>query len=185
MCGYEGAKRDGNSYFVDNVRKEFEHCYVLNVISWSEQYGENFQPDEESYDDVFEAYRKHGALICTEGYASDNGIIFEKVEVNYRPIIMPGETLPEASFPSSHTMLALVVFGSAPSVFKRYVKDKGMMQAITIGFYALAIITVVGRLLSGVHWFTDIIAGALISATLLAGFFYALDLIKAARRKNK
>lgn len=80
MCGYEGAKRDGNSYFVDNVRKEFEHCYVLNVISWSEQYGENFQPDEESYDDVFEAYRKHGALICTEGYASDNGIIFEKVE---------------------------------------------------------------------------------------------------------
>ena len=59
------------------------------------------------------------------------------------------------------------------------------MQAITIGFYALAIITVVGRLLSGVHWFTDIIAGALISATLLAGFFYALDLIKAARRKNK
>ncbi len=112
-------------------------------------------------------------------------VIFEKVEINYRPIVMPGETLPEASFPSSHTMLALVVFGSAPSVLKRYIKDRNLMKAFTIGFYALAVITVVGRLLSGVHWFTDIIAGALISATLLAGFFYALDLIKEARRKNK
>lgn len=80
MCGYEAAKRDSHKYFVDNVRKDFEHAYALNVISVNEQYGDNEQPEEESYDNVFEAYRKKGALISTEGYASDNGIIFTKVE---------------------------------------------------------------------------------------------------------
>ena len=42
-------------------------------------------------------------------------VIFEKAEINFRPVIMPGETAPEASFPSSHTMLALTVFCSARS----------------------------------------------------------------------
>ena len=80
MCGYEGAKRDSHKYFVDNVRKEFEHAYALNVASVNEQYGDNEEPETEQYDEVFEAYRKKGALISTEGYASDNGIIFSKVE---------------------------------------------------------------------------------------------------------
>ena len=78
MCGYEGAKRDSHKWFVDNVRKEFEHAYALNVVSVNEQYGDNEVPDEESYDDVFEAYRKEGALIYTEGYAGT--VIMEKVK---------------------------------------------------------------------------------------------------------
>ena len=40
-------------------------------------------------------------------------IIFETVIINYRPIIMPDNTRPEASFPSSHTMLVCVIMGSA------------------------------------------------------------------------
>lgn len=67
MCGYEGAKRDSHKYFVDNVRKEFEHAYALNVASVNEQYGDNEEPETEQYDEVFEAYRKKGALISTEG----------------------------------------------------------------------------------------------------------------------
>lgn len=78
MCGYEGAKRDSHKWFVENVRKEFEHAYALNVISVNEQYGDNEVPDEEIYDDVFEAYRKEGALIYTEGYAGT--VIMEKVK---------------------------------------------------------------------------------------------------------
>jgi len=78
MCGYESAKRDSHKWFVDNCRKEFEHCYALNVVSVNEQYGDNELPEEDSFDDVFEAYRKEGALIYTEGYGS--GIIATKVK---------------------------------------------------------------------------------------------------------
>ena len=109
-------------------------------------------------------------------------VLFEKAEINYRPIIMPGETAPEASFPSSHTMLALVVFCSAPKVLKRYLKEASTRKLVSIVFYLLAGITVVGRLLSGVHWITDIIAGVLISATLLAGFNIVLTLIKPKKK---
>lgn len=80
MCGYEAAKRDSHKYFVDNVRNWFEQAYEYNVASVNEQYGDNEKPEVEQYDDVFDAYRKKGALISTEGYASDNGIIFTKVE---------------------------------------------------------------------------------------------------------
>ena len=77
MCGYEGAKRDSHVWFVENVRKEFEHAYALNVLSVNEQYGDNEAPEEDSFDDVFEAYRKEGALIYKEGYGS--GVIATKV----------------------------------------------------------------------------------------------------------
>lgn len=80
MCGFEEAKRHSHKWFIDNVRQEFEHAYALNVISVNEQYGDNEVPDENRYDDVFEAYRKMGTLIGNDGYASDNGIIYEKVQ---------------------------------------------------------------------------------------------------------
>ncbi len=79
MCGYEESKRDSHRWFIDNVRKEFEHAYALNVISVNEQYGDNVEPETDEYDEVFESYRKMGALIQREGYASTNGVIFTKV----------------------------------------------------------------------------------------------------------
>ena len=79
MCGYESAKRDSHKWFVDNVRREFEHAYALNVASVNEQYGDDSMPDEDSYDEVFESYRKKGALIYNEGYTS-GGAICVKVE---------------------------------------------------------------------------------------------------------
>lgn len=80
MYGIESAKRDTHRWFLENVRKEFEHVYALNVASVNEQYEDNRAPDENSYDDVFEAYRKKGELIGNDGYTSDNGIIFSKVD---------------------------------------------------------------------------------------------------------
>ena len=77
MCGYEEAKRDSHKYFIDHVRKEFEHAYVLNVISVNEQYDDHCEPEEESYDDLYERYRKMGKLIGTEGY--EMGVICTKV----------------------------------------------------------------------------------------------------------
>ena len=95
-------------------------------------------------------------------------VLFENVIVNYRPIIMPGNSTPEASFPSSHTMLVCVIMGSTLIIIGKYIKKKSMCRVIRGMCAAVIAVTVVGRLISGVHWFTDILGGLLISTFLLA-----------------
>ena len=97
-------------------------------------------------------------------------VLFENVIVNYRPIIMPGCSNPEASFPSSHTMLVCVIMGSTLIIIGKYIKKKSMCRVIRGMCAAVIAVTVVGRLISGVHWFTDILGGLLISTFLLALF---------------
>ncbi|MBQ1342483.1 MAG: phosphatase PAP2 family protein, partial [Erysipelotrichaceae bacterium] len=65
------------------------------------------------------------------------------------------------------------------------VTSKQIRKIISIVLYVLAGITVVGRLLSGVHWFTDILASIFISATLLYAFYIALDVIKPKKKIHK
>ena len=101
--------------------------------------------------------------------------LFEKVIINYRPIIMSDATEPEASFPSSHTMLICVVMGSTIMVINRYIKNKRLASIMQVACAIIMIITVVGRLICGVHWFTDIMGGIFISITLLAAFFGILE----------
>lgn len=97
-------------------------------------------------------------------------VLFEKVIINYRPVIMEGETEPEASFPSSHTMLIVVVLGSLIILSRHYFNLKhaaisAIMQAVCVFLIGLMI---AGRLICGVHWLTDIVGGILIGFTLLA-----------------
>lgn len=103
-------------------------------------------------------------------------VLFEKVVINYRPIIMPGATAPEASFPSSHTMLIITVMASASLVLGQYVRSRFLRVLVTVLCYIMILITVFGRLYCGVHWFTDIVGGILLSVTLVAlysAFLYA------------
>ena len=97
-------------------------------------------------------------------------VAFEKVVVNFRPVILPDETSPEASFPSSHTMLACVIFGSAIVMTRIYMEKDAKLLAINIILCILIFITVFGRLISGVHWLTDIAGGVLISIFLVSAF---------------
>ena len=95
-------------------------------------------------------------------------ILFENVIINYRPIIMPDNTHPEASFPSSHTLLVCVIMGSAAMLISRYFKNKTLRNILRALCFVIIGVTVVGRLIASVHWFTDILGGILISVTLLA-----------------
>ena len=106
-------------------------------------------------------------------------VLFELVVVNYRPVIMLGETLPEASFPSSHTMLICCVMGSTVLMLKHYVKSFELRVGLQAGCLVVAAVTVVGRLLSGVHWMTDIVGGVLLSCALVALF---AAMVKLAER---
>ena len=93
-------------------------------------------------------------------------VLFEKFIVNYRPVIMPGETEPEASFPSSHTVLIVVVMIAVMMIIDLYVSDlfTGLIRALCV---MITVVAVAGRLYCGVHWLTDIIGGLLLSAMLL------------------
>ena len=107
------------------------------------------------------------ALGCLYAALACCYIFFEKVIINYRPVILPGEAAPEASFPSSHAMLACVIFGSAALLAGRYVKDRTLRLLLMLLCVLLAAAAVLLRLFSGVHWLTDILAGVLLGAALL------------------
>ena len=105
-------------------------------------------------------------------------VLFEKAVVNCRPVLMEGETVPEASFPSSHTVLAMVIFGAVAMILADYVKDKktaGLLQNVCL---ILMVVAVIGRLISGVHWFTDILGGVFLSYALLQLFSGILEKLR-------
>ena len=91
-------------------------------------------------------------------------VFFEKVIINYRPILINGFL--EASYPSSHTLMTICLCGSSIIVNKKLFNNK-ITKFINILLLLIVLITVIGRLLSGVHWFTDIIGGIIISIALL------------------
>lgn len=97
-------------------------------------------------------------------------VFFEKFIVNYRPVIMPDATAPEASFPSSHTMLIMTVFIAVMIISDKYVRG-GTGALVRFLCFLIVIVTIGGRLWCGVHWFTDIIGGILLSAALLFLFW--------------
>jgi len=92
-------------------------------------------------------------------------LLFEMFVVNYRPVLINGYL--EASYPSSTTMLVLCVMPTAAMQFKMRIKNNILKQAFIVLIAAFMAFMVIGRLVSGVHWMTDIIGGALLSAGLV------------------
>ncbi len=99
-------------------------------------------------------------------------ILFEKLSLNYRPVLMDG--VAEASYPSSHTLMSVCICGSAILINKKLFNNK-ISKILNVLSLILIIAIVVGRLISGVHWFTDIIGGLLISSALLMSFYTAIN----------
>ena len=90
--------------------------------------------------------------------------IFEIIPINYRPILTEGRM--EASYPSSTTLLVLSVMPALIEQIQRRLSGIRVKQIITIAAIAFSVFMVTGRLISGVHWFTDIVGGELLSAGL-------------------
>ena len=90
--------------------------------------------------------------------------IFEMIPINYRPILIEGRM--EASYPSSTTLLVLSVMPALVEQIKRRLSGIRVKQIITIAAIAFSVFMVTGRLISGVHWFTDIVGGELLSVGL-------------------
>lgn len=95
--------------------------------------------------------------------------LFEIYIVNYRPVLIDGVV--EASYPSSTTMLVSCVMSTAIMQFQIRIRNltwRKTATAISCGYLLLMIVL---RFLSGVHWFTDILGGILLSIALV--MFYA------------
>ena len=92
-------------------------------------------------------------------------LFFESVVINYRPVLINGFL--ESSYPSSTTLLVMCVMPTAIMQLTSRITNillRNIIAGIIIAFTAFMVI---GRLISGVHWLSDIIGGALLSAGLV------------------
>ncbi|MCI8781723.1 MAG: phosphatase PAP2 family protein [Lachnospiraceae bacterium] len=91
-------------------------------------------------------------------------LFFEMISINYRPILING--VMEASYPSSTTLLVLCVMPTLIEQIQRRRSSIAVKRIVTILAIAFSAFMVIGRLISGVHWVTDIVGGVLLSAGL-------------------
>ena len=92
-------------------------------------------------------------------------VLFEMFVVNYRPVLIGG--ILEASYPSSTTMLIMCIMPTTIMQFNARIKNNVLKRFVASAIIAFIVFMVIGRLVSGVHWFTDIIGGALLSTGLV------------------
>ena len=106
-------------------------------------------------------------------------ILFQMVVINYRPTLIDGYL--EASYPSSTTMLVMCVMPTAMMQLRTRIKNDVFRRCAMIAIAAFIAVMVIGRLISGVHWITDIIGGALVSAAIV-WMYYAISNIATKKR---
>ena len=91
-------------------------------------------------------------------------LVFEMIPINYRPMLIEGRL--EASYPSSTTLLVLSVMPTLVFQTRRRLKNRKAKRIIDIMTVIFSLFMIIGRLVSGVHWLTDIIGSVLFSAGL-------------------
>ena len=106
-------------------------------------------------------------------------VFFEIVVINYRPTLIDGYL--EASYPSSTTMLVMCVMPTAAMQLNARIKNTVFRRCAVITIIAFTAFMVIGRLVSGVHWITDIIGGALLSTAIVL-MYYSIGGITAKNR---
>ena len=91
-------------------------------------------------------------------------LTFEMISINYRPILING--FMEASYPSSTTLLVLCVMPTLVLQVKYRLENDRIRKITSILTILFSLFMVIGRLISGVHWITDIIGSILLSTGL-------------------
>jgi len=98
-------------------------------------------------------------IVVIAGY-----LIFEVIPINYRPILIEGRM--EASYPSSTTLLVLSVMPTLIFQVNRRVENESVKRVISIITMLFTVFMVIGRLICGVHWLSDIVGSVLLSVGL-------------------
>lgn len=101
-------------------------------------------------------------------------LLFETVTVNHRPVLINGYL--ETSYPSSTTMLVLCVMPTAILQLHSRIRHPLLRQGTALCIGSFTVFMVIGRLLAGVHWFSDIVGGILLSGGLVMLYVFAVRL---------
>ena len=110
-------------------------------------------------------------------------LIFEMIPVNYRPVLIEGRL--EASYPSSTTLLVLSVMPTLWFQANRRVSNAMIRKAVAVFVVTFSVFMVIGRLVSGVHWATDIIGSVILSAGLYMLYRSAVLYSDKAKRADR
>ena len=110
-------------------------------------------------------------------------LIFEMIPINYRPVLIEGRL--EASYPSSTTLLVLSVMPTLWFQANRRVSNAMIRKAVAVFVVTFSVFMVIGRLVSGVHWATDIIGSVLLSAGLYMLYRSAVLYSDKAKRADR
>lgn len=92
-------------------------------------------------------------------------LFFESFVINYRPVLIDGFL--EASYPSSTTLLVLCVMPTAVWQLRRRIRNAALRKMLCAVLTAFTVLMAVGRLISGIHWFTDIVGGLLLGVSFV------------------
>lgn len=92
-------------------------------------------------------------------------VLFEALSVNNRPVLVDGAL--EASYPSSHTLIVCSFLTVAALQLKERLKNRNIRAAVMVAVVLIIVLTAVGRLLSGMHWLTDILGALVLSSALV------------------
>lgn len=103
-------------------------------------------------------------------------ILFENVVVNYRPVLIDGYL--EVSYPSSTTLLIMSVMPTIIIQVNIRINNIILKKVLIYCIIVFSCFMVSGRILSGVHWISDIIGGLLLSSGLVIMYDYIINIIK-------
>ena len=102
-------------------------------------------------------------------------LLFDKfLPINYRPVSINGNLSP--SYPSTHSLFGGFIFLSSIIQIRIYIKNKSILKCLSVICYGLSALSFITRMISGVHWFTDLIGSLFLVLSIL--YFYKGDLIQ-------
>ncbi|MBR4537475.1 MAG: phosphatase PAP2 family protein [Clostridia bacterium] len=110
-------------------------------------------------------------------------LFFEMVPINYRPVLIDGFL--EASYPSSTTLLVLSVMPTLALQMNRRCGTPKLRRTANAFCLLFSAFMVIGRLIAGVHWATDIAGSVMLSFGLFNLYRASVGIADQRGRKEE
>lgn len=109
-----------------------------------------------------------GALMVAVHWFFDNIWV-----VNYRPVLVDG--MKAVSFPSAHTLVAVVLGISTAMMLCQLVKNRTARVVINTLLPTLMVWIMVGRIMAGAHWVTDVAGSLCYGMTIVSAYQWWME----------